>query len=209
MPLRKSPLRTPALLAANRANAQKSTGPRSLQGKARVALNALQHGRYAVRLRENLVRAGEGSGESQYQWFRSEIATAFGASGRDEELQAEQMAARAWSTAREARCLGTKPESALESVAKALWYTSLLRIRIDDRRRRIGLVFWVQRHRYWTPERAWRVLLGEEPLAPPPPRHGLEQRWRRRRFRLRKLSLWERLEVEAEIRRQVNRHLAA
>ncbi len=149
MPLRKSPVRTPALLAANRANAQSSTGPRSLQGKARVALNALQHGRYAVRLRENLVRAGEGGAESQYQWFRSEIAATFGASGRDEELQAEQMAGRAWCTAREAMRLGTKPESALESVAKALWYTSLLRIRIDDRRRRIGLVFWVQRHRYW------------------------------------------------------------
>ncbi len=105
--------------------------------------------------------------------------------------------------------MGTKPECALESVAKPLWYTSLLRIRIDDRRRRIGLVFWVQRHRYWTLERAWRVLLGGEPLAPPPPRHGLEQRWRRRRFRLRKPGLWERLEVEAQIRRQVDRYLAA
>ncbi len=141
MPLRKSPVRTPALLAANRANAQDCRGPRSPQGKARVALNALQHGRYAVRLRENLVQAGDRGGESQYQWFRSEIATAFGASGRDEELQAEQMAARAWCTAREAMRLGTKPESALESVTKQLWYTSLLRIRIDDRRRRIGLVF--------------------------------------------------------------------
>ncbi len=74
------------------------------------------------------------------------------------ELQAEQMAARAWCTAREARRLRTKPECALESVAKELWYASLLRIRIDDRRRRIGLVFWVQRHRYWTLDRA--ELLG-------------------------------------------------
>ncbi len=50
--------------------------------------------------------------------------------------------------------LGTKPECALESVTKKLWYTCLLRIRIDDRRRRIGLVFWVQWHRYWTLDRA-------------------------------------------------------
>ncbi len=64
------------------------------------------------------------------------------------------MTARAWCTAREARRLGTKPECALESVAKELWYTSLLRIRIYDRRWRIGLVFWVQRHRYWTLDRA-------------------------------------------------------
>ncbi len=154
MPLRKSPVRTPALLVANRANAQDCRGPRSLQGKARVALNALKHGRYAVRLRENLVRAGEGGGESQYQWFRSEIAATFGASGHEGELQAEQMAARAWCTAREAMGLGTKPECALESVIKEAWYTSLLRIRIGDRRRRIGLVFWAQRHRYWTLGRA-------------------------------------------------------
>jgi hypothetical protein len=47
MPLRKSPVRTPALLAANRANAQKSTGPRTTWGKRRSALNALRHGRRA------------------------------------------------------------------------------------------------------------------------------------------------------------------
>ncbi len=82
-------------LAARRRNAQNSTGPRSPQGKASVALNALQQGRYAVRLRENLMRAGEGSAESQYESFRSEIAATFGAIGRDEGLQAEQMAARA------------------------------------------------------------------------------------------------------------------
>ena len=36
MSLRKSPSRTQAFLAANRANAQKSTGPRTPEGKARV-----------------------------------------------------------------------------------------------------------------------------------------------------------------------------
>jgi hypothetical protein len=44
MSLRKSPTRTPALLAANRANAQKCTGPRTPEGKTRVALNALRYG---------------------------------------------------------------------------------------------------------------------------------------------------------------------
>ncbi len=63
----------------------------------------------------------------------------------------EAFSASCW---REARRLGTKPECALESVTKDAWYTSLLRIRIDDRRRRIGPVFWVQRHRYWTLDRA-------------------------------------------------------
>ena len=45
MSLRKSPTRTAASLAANRANAQKSTGPRTAGGKARARLNRLRHGR--------------------------------------------------------------------------------------------------------------------------------------------------------------------
>jgi hypothetical protein len=47
MSLRKYPTRTAALLAANRANAQTSTGPRTLQGMNRVALSALRHGLHA------------------------------------------------------------------------------------------------------------------------------------------------------------------
>jgi len=46
MSLRKSPTHTPALLAANRANAQKSTGPHTAEGKSRAALNSF---RYAFR----------------------------------------------------------------------------------------------------------------------------------------------------------------
>ena len=43
MPLRKSPM-TPARLAANRRNAQKSTGPRTPLGKSRSRLNGLRSG---------------------------------------------------------------------------------------------------------------------------------------------------------------------
>ena len=50
MPLRKSPVRTPAFLAANRANARMSSGPRTPCGRARVSLNALKHGRSMVLL---------------------------------------------------------------------------------------------------------------------------------------------------------------
>ncbi len=50
--LRKSPVRTPALIAANGRNALRSTGPRTVQGRARVSLNALKHGGRARHLRE-------------------------------------------------------------------------------------------------------------------------------------------------------------
>ncbi len=45
MSLRKSPTLTPALLASQRRNAAKSTGPRTAQGKAKSRLNRLRHGR--------------------------------------------------------------------------------------------------------------------------------------------------------------------
>jgi hypothetical protein len=45
MPLRKSPKRTRALLAANRRNSRKSTGPRTAGGKQHSAWNALRYGR--------------------------------------------------------------------------------------------------------------------------------------------------------------------
>jgi hypothetical protein len=44
MSLRRSPRRTPAFLAANRANAQKSTGPSTEPGKQRSAANAFRTG---------------------------------------------------------------------------------------------------------------------------------------------------------------------
>jgi hypothetical protein len=54
--LRKSPTLTPALLAANRRNSQKSTGPRTVRGKAQTRMNALRTGDRS-RLRRNLLRA--------------------------------------------------------------------------------------------------------------------------------------------------------
>ncbi len=85
----------------------------------------------------------------------TEIAATFGASGRDEELQGEQMAAGAWCTAREARRLGTKPECALESVTKQAWYTSLLRIReLTTAGGGSGWCSGCSGTRYWTLDRA-------------------------------------------------------
>jgi hypothetical protein len=44
MSLRKSPVLTPALLAANRQNSKRSTGPRTARGKAWSRLNRMRHG---------------------------------------------------------------------------------------------------------------------------------------------------------------------
>ncbi len=202
MRLRKPPTRTPATLAANRANALKSTGPRTARGKARVALNRLKRGRYAARLAEKLVQAGEQGSDAQYRWFHSEIAATFGVGELSDRRQAEHLAVRAWCVARRAARLGSKPEYSLESMERCprLPALSPSPIRIEDRWRRIGLVFWVQRRRYWTLERQVRVMLGAEPFAPPPPGHQLEQRWRRRRFRPGRPGLWEQQELEERAR---------
>jgi hypothetical protein len=74
--LRRSPRLTPASLAARRANARKSTGPRTEQGKARAALNSLQHGGYAVNLPERLARAGCRQEEAEWRKIRARIAGA-------------------------------------------------------------------------------------------------------------------------------------
>jgi hypothetical protein len=43
MPLRKSPVRTPALLAANHANARKFAGPRTPMGMAQACSSRFKH----------------------------------------------------------------------------------------------------------------------------------------------------------------------
>ena len=73
MPLRKSPLSTPALVAAWRANARKSHGPKTIRGKARSSLNALKHGRYAIHLRQKLVEAGDRQGEALYARIEARV----------------------------------------------------------------------------------------------------------------------------------------
>ena len=47
MSLRKSPPPTPALLASNRLNAKKSTGPRTVRGKAWSRMNRLDDGMHS------------------------------------------------------------------------------------------------------------------------------------------------------------------
>jgi hypothetical protein len=59
MSLRKPYRLTPARLAANWLNAQKSTGPRTARGKEWAAMNALKNGLWAQSFRQTLASTGE------------------------------------------------------------------------------------------------------------------------------------------------------
>jgi hypothetical protein len=110
--LRKSPARTEAFLAANRRNAQKCTGPRTPEGKARVSLNALKHGRYAERLPEKLEAAGYRSAAALYAQIRQEVVTTFEAEDPVELKRAERVTVLVWTMVWRAGILGCKPQSA-------------------------------------------------------------------------------------------------
>jgi hypothetical protein len=73
MPLRRPPVLTPRALAARRANALKSTGPRTAAGKARSCLNALRHGRRARDLRGKIARTGDSEALFLLDWFHDHI----------------------------------------------------------------------------------------------------------------------------------------
>ncbi len=94
-----------------------------------------------------------------------------------------RLATKVWclATRQEARkaLQKAKLESHVESKASAMPVSSgqeigRFRFRVTDDWRRIGLLFWVQRKRYWTPKRVERVLLGLEEPAPPRLEEGLE-----------------------------------
>ena len=95
------------MLAANRANAQKSTGPRTLCGKAQVTLNHLHHGRYAGRLfRSHLLLAHEDV--TLYDWIYRQICYHFQPVGKRRWAVAEQAAREVWCAFRRARKGGLK-----------------------------------------------------------------------------------------------------
>ena len=205
MPLRKSPVRTAALLAANRANALRSTGPRTPQGKARVSFNSFKHGRYAARpeeLAERLLRAGCLREAALYRQVRWQIRQVFRPQAQASWRRLDQLSAWVWcfrtrlgpSGARLAArlsYLGAKPECAVFSRGEEPRVTSPTRIRVEDPYRRIGVVFWVQRRRYWNPRRIGRVLAGLEPVPTAEGLQALEGGLRCLVFRMRKPRNWE------------------
>ncbi len=180
MSLRKSPTRSPALLAANRANAQNSTGPRTLRGKAQAnPPSRMRDGGYAGRLfRSNLVRAREDV--ALYDWMYRQICDSFRPVGKAQWAHAEWLARKAWCGCRRARqeglrsgrrpptsssvwCLlriptslggsGTKPLYAVQSMDRRVTFPS--RTRIVIAKTGIRLQFWVRRRRWVWPRLPW------------------------------------------------------
>jgi hypothetical protein len=152
--LRRSPTRTAAFLAANRRNALKSTGPRTVAGKARVALNSVRQGRRAFRLRQNLMASGAREQVALYDWILGSICRCYDIS-RDRDgrprygtpqygRQVEGMARWVFATYARAQAawLQAKPESPL--AARRFTNALPLRIRIDNATRTRRLAFWLQ-----------------------------------------------------------------
>ena len=99
MSLRKSPIRTLAMLAANRANARKSTGPRTAAGKRTSAMNALRSGFYSRApwaAEPRCAREAEAF-EALCRTFRAAVVAADNEAG---ERAVRERARRIWKTKR-------------------------------------------------------------------------------------------------------------
>jgi hypothetical protein len=88
---------TQSQILANRRNAQKSTGPRTPQGKATVSLNAVKHGFLA---RQDVI-----SSESQadFDLYRDQILTELEPAGPMESMLAERIVNLSWRLKRASR----------------------------------------------------------------------------------------------------------
>jgi len=101
-------------LAANRANAARSTGPRTVAGKEIVARNAVTHGL----LCEN-VRIGEFPDEIRevFDAFRDMLISRLEPEGQIEQLLAERIVSGAWRLRRVGRMEGLLTAEAMRSTA--------------------------------------------------------------------------------------------
>ena len=81
---------TDKVLAANRANARKSTGPRTKRGKSRVRMNALRHGFFA----RGLLLTEEDRGE--FDQLRRSILKTFSPSDPVELMLCERIVSASW-----------------------------------------------------------------------------------------------------------------
>ena len=87
----------PAQLAANRRNAQKSTGPKTAEGKAAASQNALRHGLTAGKI------LCDGERRADFASFTAALREALAPGDEVEEQLAERIILSAWRLRRAAR----------------------------------------------------------------------------------------------------------
>jgi hypothetical protein len=85
---------TEAQIIANRRNSQKSTGPRSPEGKAVVSKNAVKHGLFAS---ENVIK---GENREDFDLFRDEMLSKLAPVGPVESMLAERVVSLSWRLSR-------------------------------------------------------------------------------------------------------------
>jgi len=96
MSLRKSPHLTPGLLAANRRNAQRSTGPRTRAGKENSKLNALKHGGYAALENHRQIMLALGEDPQEFESLKQELLAPYRSGDALREQQVEELAKLYW-----------------------------------------------------------------------------------------------------------------
>ena len=93
---------SPQKLAANRRNAQLSTGPRTEEGKSRSRHNALKHGILGSAV---LITSGEGAEDpAEFDELLSALRRDLAPVGRLEEMMVEKIAVCWWRQKRSLRC---------------------------------------------------------------------------------------------------------
>jgi len=119
---------THAQVLANRLNARKSTGPRTVEGKAVVAQNAVKHGLCAQRA----VIVGEDLGE--FEFYRDEMFGELAPAGAMESMLAERVVGLSWRLRRAERVQNEAFDALLtkDSTSPLAKLTQSLRSRSDS-----------------------------------------------------------------------------
>lgn len=103
-------------LNANRANAQKSTGPRTPEGKQRVARNAVRHG---ILAREVFIGEGDGAErEEDFRELHDALYAAYDPEDGAEQLEVENIVAATWMLRRAYRAATGDTRTGLDTVRR-------------------------------------------------------------------------------------------
>ena len=110
---------TQAQMNANRQNAQKSTGPKTAEGKAVVAQNAIKHGLFA---QENVIKCEK---VSDFNRFREELMAGLAPVGGVEALLAERIVSLSWRLKRVERMNSEVIDAMIAIIKTDSWHKEL------------------------------------------------------------------------------------